>query len=622
MLRLEDQIRESGGDPDFLYDVLRVYLMLDSPKHYDADTVQIWVGRDWDRNLPRGTTTEQREALKDHLEALLEQRPVPLPLELDGGLVAQARRILNRAPLAERIYDRLVRRGLGPDFQDFSVADAGGDFAKLVFERRSGRPLSDGVPALYTYEGYHQGFAPAIARLIAATAEDSWILGPEAGLQPGTEESKRLIGDVRTLYLRDYVQDWDELLQDIDIVAPRDLHHAAKVAELLADKKESPLRRLLVAAAMQTELDRPTDEEQGKAGKAKKALGGFLERVDRYFGDEETADLRVDEAPEAYVTRRFSWLHQLVGAEEGETAPIDKALDALEQMSLQLKSVGTAASTGRGVLAAGQTAEIAELKEVAGEMPEPVAQILGTLAQDSADMVSGGMRAQLNRIWTAEVLPFCREAIHGRYPFERGSARETTLHDFGRLFGPDGLMDAFFKENLSQLADTSGQRWRWIGNGIGIADDVLAQFQRAAVIREAFFLGGGKLPSVEFELEPVSLDVRVRQFLLDLGGQLLDYRQGPPTAQVLQWPSPKAPGRVRMVFVDSQGARPSVTYAGPWAWFRLLDAASLRPTRQAELFRVGFTLAGYSAEFNLRAVSVRNPFKLDELRGFRCPDRL
>jgi type VI secretion system protein ImpL len=623
MLRLEDQIREAGGDQDFLYDALRVYLMLDSPSQYDAETVQYWVGRDWDRSLPRVTTTEQREALKDHLQALLEQRPAPLPLELDGALVAQAREILNRAPLAERLYERLRRDGLGPGYQDFSVADAGGDYAKLVFERRSGRPFSDGVPALYTYEGYHRGFTDQIQRLVAATAEESWILGPGGGLESGSEQSRRIIEDVRLLYMRDYVSAWDDQLRDIDIVAPRDLHHAAEIARVLADKEASPLRRLLVAAARQTELDRPPETgQQAPGADEEQPAAGFLARVDRYFGGEQPADLQAQDAPEAYVTRRFAWLHDLVTAAEGRAAPVDKALDALAQMHLQLKSVGTAASTGRGVLAAGESAEIAQLKQVAGELPDPVSQVLATLAQDSADIVSGGMRAQLNRIWTAEVLPFCREAIHDRYPFERGSSRETTLHDFGRLLGPDGLMDAFFKENLSQLADTSGARWRWIGTGIGISDDVLAQFQRATVIREAFFLGGGKLPAVEFELEPVSLDVRVRQFILDLGGQIIDYRQGPPTPYRLQWPSPQAPGRVRMVFVDNQEARPTVTHNGPWAWFRLLDSANMRSTRQPELFKVGFSLAGYSAQFDLRAVSVRNPFKLDELRGFRCPDRL
>lgn len=622
ILRLEDQIREAGGDPEFLYDALRVYLMLDSPEHYDAETVQYWVGRDWDRFLPRATTTAEREALKDHLQALLEQRPVPLPLELDAALVAQSREILNRAPLADRVYELLKREGPGNGLPDFEISDAAGDYAKLVFERRSRRPLSEGIPALYTYEGYHQGFAAQTARLIQDAAEESWILGPRANLTSGSEQAQRLVDDVRLLYMRDYVEAWNELLQDIDIVAPRDLHHAAEIARILADQEQSPLRRLLTAASQQTELDRRADDAQASGEADAGTPAGFLDRVDRYFGGDKTGLPSPDEAPEAYVTRRFSWLHELMRGAEGQAAPIDKALTALDQMHLQLKSVGTAASSGRGVLAAGESAEIAEVKRVAGELPSPVSQVLATLAQDSANIVSGGMRAQLNRIWTAEVLPFCREAIHDRYPFDSGSSRETTLHDFGRLFGPEGLLDAFFKGSLGPLADTSGQQWRWIGTGIGIPDDVLAQFQRAAVIREAFFLGGGKLPAVEFELEPRSLDPRVRQFILDLGGQLIDYRQGPPTPYKLQWPAPDAPGRVRMVFVDNQGGRPSLTFSGPWAWFRLLDSARISSTGQQELFRVGFSLAGFNAEFDLRAVSVRNPFKLSELRGFRCPDRL
>ncbi|MGB5832697.1 MAG: type VI secretion system membrane subunit TssM [Thiohalocapsa sp.] len=624
ILRLEDQVREAGGNPEFLYDALRVYLMLDSPEHYDAETVRYWVGRDWERNLPRAITTEQRESLKDHLQALFEQRPAPLPLDLDGALVAQSRDILNRAPLAERIYEQLKRDGVGASFPDFSIGDAAGDYAKLVFERRSGRPLSDGIPALYSYEGYHQGFAEQIRRLVTATADEDWILGAQASLDSGSEQTRRLVDDIRLLYLRDYVAAWTELLQDIDIVPPRDMHHAAEMARILADQEQSPLRRLLVAAARQTELDRRIVEaEQGDTAEDG-PQPGFLARVDRYFGDDlQTSDPVLEEAaPEAYVTRRFDWLHDLVTAGDGRAAPIDQALALLDQMHLHLKSVGAAASSGRGVLAAGESAEIADVTRVAAEMPEPVSRVMATLAQDSADIVSGGMRAQLNRIWTAEVLPFCREAIHDRYPFDRGSSRETTLHDFGRVFGPDGLLDAFFKENLSQLADTSGSRWRWLGSGIGISDDVLAQFQRATVIREAFFSGGAKLPAVQFELEPLALDAEVQQLILDIGGQIVDYRQGPPIPSQLQWPSPLVPGRVRLVFVDGAGGRPSRTYSGPWAWFRLLDSASMRSTSQQELFRVSLSLAGHNAEFELRAVSVRNPFKLSELRGFRCPDRL
>ncbi|WP_295398791.1 type VI secretion system membrane subunit TssM [uncultured Thiocystis sp.] len=621
ILRLEEQIRQSVGDPDYLYDALRVYLMLGSDERYDPAAVQLWVGRDWQSRLPRETTTEQQEALREHLAALLDRRPVPLPIELDRALIQDAREILNRAPLAARVYERLKREGVGDASAEFTISAAGGEYAKLVFVRRSGRPLNQGIPALYTFDGYHRGFASASNRLIEAAAAESWILGPAARLQPGSKEARQLFEEVRERYLRDYVSEWQGLLEDIELVAARDLQQAALLANTLADPVKSPLRRLLTGAARQTELDRKPAPDDAAAGQTDTKQDGFRQRVEHYFGD-KPQDVPVDEAPEAYVTQRFTWLHDLVRTNEQGQAPIDQVLASLSKLELHLSSVAAAVVSGRDLLIAGEAPETQEIKALARKLPAPLSGWVDTLAQDSANLAAGGMRAQLNSLWTAEVLPFCREAINDRYPFTQGSARETTLFDFGRLFGPEGMIDAFFKKNLAPIANTSRPQWRWIDANIGIPDAALAQFQRAAVIREAFFTGGGKTPAVEFELQPQIMDARVTQFILDLGGQILDYRQGPPRSQRLQWPAPDGPARVRLVFADETGSGPSLTEEGPWAWFRVLDRSSLKSTSQPEKFQVTFSLAGLSARFELRAVSVRNPFKLGELRAFRCPERL
>jgi type VI secretion system protein ImpL len=291
-------------------------------------------------------------------------------------------------------------------------------------------------------------------------------------------------------------------------------------------------------------------------------------------------------------------------------------------LQLHLNSVAAAAASGRGLLVPGESAEIRDAKTFAAQLPAPLGLWIGTLAQDSANIAAGGVRAQINNIWTAEILPFCREAIHDRYPFVAGSGRETTLHDFGRVFGTGGLIDAFFKTYLSPIIDTARPTWRWIDETIGIPDEVLEQFQRASVIREAFFTGGGQIPAVEFELKPQSMDSRVDQLILDLGGQILDYRHGPLRSQRLRWPPPDGPARVRLVFTDSSGGGPSLTEEGPWAWFRVLDRSGLKATDQPELFNLTLKIAGMSARFELRAISVRNPFNLAELRGFQCPGRL
>jgi type VI secretion system protein ImpL len=632
MLRLEDQIRQGAADPEYLYDALRIYLMLDDADRYDPAAVQLWVTRDWERSLPRGTTQEQQEALRGHLAALLEEPPSPLPLALDGRLIQSARDVLNNAPLASRIYARLQREGIGGGMPDFTIAGAAGDLAVLVLTRPSGKPLTQGIPALYTYAGYHRGFGAAADRLIGAAAEDAWVLGPQAQVTPGTPEAQRLIGEVRDRYLQDYVDHWDGLLKDIGLVPARDIQHAAEITRILADPKDSPLRRLLSAAANETELDRPAeagagqvagaDKGAGTLQKAGEALGGLRQRVERYFGDEQVGTTSAPEAPEAYVTRRFAWLRDLVRASGDKPAPIEGVQQQLAQLQLHLSSVAAAVSSGRSTLAAGEGKEIQEARQAAARLPQPVGGLLATLTQDSATLIAGGARAKLNSLWTSQVLPFCREAINGRYPFERGSRRDTTPFDFARLFGPAGLLDTFFSEHLSQIADTSRRTWRWAGGGIGIPDAVLLQFQRAATIREAFFLGGGKVPAVTFQLTPSRMDAGVSQFVLDIGGQIVDYRHGPLNAQTLQWPSPDGIGRVRSVFVGVDGKESSVTEEGAWAWFRMLDRARMQATSQEELFKVRFSLSGMSADFELRAASVRNPFQLDELRSFRCPERL
>ena len=48
----------------------------------------------------------------------------------------------------------------------------------------------------------------------------------------------------------------------------------------------------------------------------------------------------------------------------------------------------------------------------------------------------------------------------------------------------------------------------------------------------------------------------------------------------------------------------------------------IRPTRNPERFQLTFRVGGRQIEFDLRASSAINPFRLDELERFRCPQRL
>ena len=71
------------------------------------------------------------------------------------------------------------------------------------------------------------------------------------------------------------------------------------------------------------------------------------------------------------------------------------------------------------------------------------------LAKEQAD--AQALKTQINDLWTAEVLPFCRKAVMNRYPLKQDSQTDATLRDFGKLFAPGGILG---------IADRISARWR------------------------------------------------------------------------------------------------------------------------------------------------------------------
>ncbi len=234
----------------------------------------------------------------------------------------------------------------------------------------------------------------------------------------------------------------------------------------------------------------------------------------------------------------------------------------------------------------------------------------------------GNLRQEIN----SEIGEFCRNAIAGRYPLVRNSARDATPDDFARLFAPGGLFDDFFQRNLKAIVDTSTPAWsfRQVGD-VRMRDDAgsLLQFQRAAVIRDTFFRAGGRQPALRLDFRPVEMDVTIQQFILDIDGQIIRYAHGPQIATSVQWPGTKGSNQVRIqLSPNSASGGSGAVQDGPWALFRLLDRMQMEGAGAPERFRVTFNIDGRHALFDVTASSVQNPFRLRELETFACPGGL
>ena len=164
--RIEAQLRSRGQQNlELLYEGLKAYLMLIDPQHFDAKALKAFVTAEWQASLPREVTVEQRKELESHLDRLLALGGVSLPVQPDTQLIASARETIARIPIAQRIYNRLKHQGTGSNLPEFTVAQAGGAQAPLVFTRESGQPLTRGVPGFYSYDGLDNAGKPSLSHI-------------------------------------------------------------------------------------------------------------------------------------------------------------------------------------------------------------------------------------------------------------------------------------------------------------------------------------------------------------------------------------------------------------------------------------------------------------------------
>ena len=97
LYRLEERLDSKIADPAFVYEALKVYLMLGGQQREDKPLIRSWMQRDWTDNLyPSATNAEGRRLLEDHLTAMFDLEDEKSPLvQLDGRLIQEAQ---NRLP--------------------------------------------------------------------------------------------------------------------------------------------------------------------------------------------------------------------------------------------------------------------------------------------------------------------------------------------------------------------------------------------------------------------------------------------------------------------------------------------------------------------------------------------
>ncbi len=621
MWRLETQMRGNLNRADFLYEATRVYLMLGDAGPLDRSLVREWMRLDWQTAYPGLGYASLRDSLLRHLDALLAE---PLPqMQLDGALVAAARARIATVPLAQRVYSRIRESAAARSTPPWRPSDALGPAGLPLFVRASGKPLTDGVPGFFTVDGFHKVLLPSLGGAAKSVVSESWVIGGREAFDPNGPQMAALERDVVTLYENDYAPTWDLMLTDLNVAPLRSLSQAAQDLYILASR-ESPMLRLLQSISRQLTLSAPPGGAQAAAS-PDAATNNAQQQLQAVFGASQPAAAAAALLPGHEIDERYRVLRDLVGGQVN--APIELVLRELGDAQQQIaKLAATLVSTGPTATAPGAIDPLLALKADAARQPRPLDRWLTQIAASAIALRSGDPRLQLATIFDASGGPgeLCPVVTNGRYPFVTTATEDAPLDGFARLFAPGGVLDGFVNTLLLRYVDTSAKPWRLISADAASAPVTpvdLAQFQRAAMIRDAFFADSGTRPRVVLNITPVSADAATRRVTLDLDGTAIVYTNGAQQSTQIVWPNFSLQPTMQVVFDPpvANGAG-ELRETGPWALFRLFGRGRLQAqTGAVDRYTLTFQIGDRRAVFDVRTAGTAGPLAPGLLQDFRCP---
>jgi len=627
LLKLERQMQGNLNNPDFLFEALKVYMMLGLQGPMNDTLVTEWMRGDWLQTYPGEGNAKLRDGLMDHLSSMIDQ---PMrEIALHGPMVTQIQTLLAETPVSQRIYSSIINSPQAKALPSWRILEEGGPLTSRVIIRPSGAPLSEGVEGIFTKNGFYSVFLTAALDVAEQLKSENWVLGERGEDLSDPNALTRIARDVLDLYYTDYIDAYESVLGDIDVKPMGAVSEVVDTLNVLSGPN-SPVAKLLKSVENQTRLtvregsvniDGAVEDVAGFAGNELfDATSVRTQALLQVLASSATSEGQEAPPPEGTVVeQRFEWLNQFAVGVEGAPSPLDEVMEKLTSLYQELNRLSISGGSSNLNGGAGT-----ELQLLLGRMPDPMKRWVEQVTSGSAGATIGGARAALNASWQAQILPTCNRAVNNRYPFFKNQQADIPIQEFARLFAPQGLIDKYFQDNLMEFVDTTGTPWRWRrvqNQELGISDSVLLQFQRAAEIRDAFFLSPG-LPVVSFDIKVLNLDPNARRVQLAIEGQILEYRQNQAAQDVpMQWPADGGPTQV-VLEPKRRNAENSMAFDGPWALFRMLNAAEVRRTQVADRSRVIFNIGGRIVSFQLRAGAAYNPFQLSALTNFRCPSSL
>jgi type VI secretion system protein ImpL len=635
VLRLEQQIQKNINDPSFVYEALKVYLMLGGKAPViDKDLILDWFATDWEESMYPGAPYAQgRALLRAHLVAMLDLDVNETPkISLNGPLVEQAQATLARMRVSERAYTLLKSEAHAEKIEDWIASRRGGPDMALVFEASNGANLDTiRVPAFFTYQGFYQALLNHMTTIADKLQKEQWVLGASGDQAAVKQQYASMMPDIIDLYGKEFLSAWNVALSNLAL-RPLVADKPKYLALSAASAPTSPIKQIFESIRNETSLTREKPGSGASAQNANATQGAATDILKNHLSttgrealtlamkSQRRAGDPAPEVPGASIEANFKPFQVLLDGEAG-SRPIDALLANLNELYRGLTLAATNPAQAKQAIDQVQV-QVASLRSNVTRLPQPLAGMMDKVAKDVAGDANDTSVAQLSQALADQVTGACQQVTANHYPFAK-SDRDVPMADFARMFAPGGVIDKFFSTNLAPLANTSGKTWTWRPNASlsrKLSDTTLRQFQQASEIRDAFFPTGGNQPTINLEVTPVTLSGEATSATLQINGASVASQQGVNTPTTVQWPGAGAGAASIALLPEMPDHISKLEKLGAWALFRLLDAGSV--LQRGNAVSASFVVGGREVSYQFTAASLNNPLSMPSLRQFKCPNGL
>lgn len=510
-------------------ELLRVYRMIDDMANRKVKIPEQWMTKYLQKNYPKNPDIQRQ--LMAHFSYAMEH--VDPDLSMFDKKIADKQQEYSKLPLADRVYQNFkilantelqpatdLKAEIGQTFTTIFKTDFTTEDPKTFFRDKNISWYGTLISPLFTDWAYKDFYDPKAQDLLQLAAIDAWVLGKQQTTNYSKEELANLSEEIRERYIADYIQTWQDALNNLEIIHFVDLRHAVDVLDALTGN-EKPLQKMINL------IDKNSDIYPSLSG------------INAENRNENTNVATANQMASLQIAQHFAPLvNEVKAASDAGQPHMDTVMKKLSELKFYMQTIQKSPEPSQTALKAimaelnlERTNPTVDLKRLANEMAEPLSTQLNKVADEAWTLELKTALSEINALWNRNVYGFYKSRIANRYPLNRKASENISLDDFREFFGPNGRVQRFYNDYLKFFLEDNAELSVVNGESV-ISSSFLAALQDLQNIQRNYFDASGNV-NISFSLKPLGLSGKFTASTFNIDGQLLKYSHEVPSASRL-----------------------------------------------------------------------------------------